>query len=60
MTNPTLTIDTSPPGSWRAEIAHREGKPTACAVCRQSTCEHTDAEYLGPARPRHPQSGDRK
>lgn len=56
---PTLTIDTSPPGSWRAELALAAGEPASCALCRQSICNHTDAEYQGIAPPISAATGDR-
>lgn len=47
MTAPPSPIDDSPPGSWRAELARREGQPTRCAACGQSVCSHPDAIYQG-------------
>ena len=48
------SIDDSPAGSWRAEIAWREGQPVTCAACRQSVCQHSDLEYQGLVPPRQP------
>ena len=48
------SIDDSPAGSWRAEIARREGQPVTCAACRQSVCCHSDLEYQGLVPPRKP------
>lgn len=48
--NPTLRFDDSPPGAWRAAL----DRSATCAVCRQSTCRHSDLEYAGLAAPRSP------
>lgn len=56
---PTLTIDESPAGSWRAELARRAGESVVCAACRQSTCNHTDAEYQGLVPELRGRNGDR-
>jgi hypothetical protein len=39
----TLTIDDSPPGSWRAALEPNG----SCAACRQRECSHPDVVYQG-------------
>jgi len=45
--NPTLRFDDSPAGAWRAAL----DRTATCAICRQSTCGHSDLEYAGLAAP---------
>ena len=53
--NPTVTIDTSPAGSWRA-AQNREG--ASCAACRQNVCGHSDMIYQGVMPP--PEQAERE
>lgn len=45
---PTVTIDTSPPGSWRNA---RNPEGPRCAACGQNTCAHSDLVFHGVVPP---------
>ena len=50
----TVTIDTSPAGSWRRA---RDPEGPSCKACGQNECGHSDAVFQGIVPPYLPDTG---